>query len=785
MDNQPHCPETSKAIRLVNFLLGLEQIVRTTTLIRDIADYKEVLWLSSIPDKEGCFTQAWRYWENHVDKTEGAFTLQLSALKSLRDALKSALSLEGHISNCQDAINDCQGIDTPVWTDETHIEKIISSCRLALARIRKQCAIEDIQNAAAPISHTAARDNAHPVTNNLLEAIHNRDSDAFSQCINTIFTLRTQHDDLQKVNHKLSILSHSLPQFARSLEQTCNETHWEERIQHINEAWCWAQARDWIEEYVIREDASALEQHIKHIDDEINNVIEELASLNAWSACFSHFNENHRRHMEAWQQSMHQLGLGQGRYAQYHRENAQKHLDQCRKAIPAWVMPLDRIWDTINPAPEMFDVIIVDEASQCGLEALSLFYLAKKIVIIGDDKQIGPETVGKKHAPVHCLMKQYLHDFDFRSMFDLERSLFDHGKILCGKGQITLREHFRCMPEIIRFSNELCYSDTPLIPLRNYRPDRLPPLKNHYVKSGYREGSRNHIINRPEADAIVDEVVRMCGDSQYDGKTMGIVVLQGDAQVKLIEDQLRNKLSTQEIKHRKLVCGTSKHIQGDERDIIFLSLVAAGDKIRSITTKKDERRFNVAASRAKDMMILFHSVQSKDLGQFCLRRKLLEFFENPIPQQIHGTGINRDELERRAAQDSRSIIKPPKPFDSWFEVDVALQLLRRQFNVIPQYPCAGRRIDLVVDGGGARLAIECDGDYWHGEDQFNSDMQRQRQLERCGWEFFRVRESVFYADKESALASLWQKLEERRIFPSPQCEITLLEENVNAPASPP
>ena len=94
-----------------------------------------------------------------------------------------------------------------------------------------------------------------------------------------------------------------------------------------------------------------------------------------------------------------------------------------------------------------------------------------------------------------------------------------------------------------------------------------------------------------------------------------------------------------------------------------------------------------------------------------------------------------------------------------------MEIVRRNFTVQPQYEFAGKRIDLVVEGGGARLAVECDGDKWHGADQYEADMQRQRQLERCGWEFFRVREAVFYANKEVALEKLWQALEERRIFP--------------------
>ncbi|MCG6553354.1 MAG: hypothetical protein L7F77_13595 [Candidatus Magnetominusculus sp. LBB02] len=188
------------------------------------------------------------------------------------------------------------------------------------------------------------------------------------------------------------------------------------------------------------------------------------------------------------------LGQGTGKYATRYRRESQHHLSECLDAIPAWVMPLHRIWDTVEPAPEMFDVIIVDEASQCGLEALPLFYLGKKIIIVGDDKQISPDAVGLERVNVHNLMDDYLHDFAFRDQFHVQSSLFDHAKRLYPTRQITLREHFRCMPEIIRFSNELCYSNT-LIPLRQYGPDRLPPLEYVFVSGGYRDGSKSKTVN--------------------------------------------------------------------------------------------------------------------------------------------------------------------------------------------------------------------------------------------------------------------------------------------------
>ncbi len=317
---------------------------------------------------------------------------------------------------------------------------------------------------------------------------------------------------------------------------------------------------------------------------------------------------------------------------------------------------------------------------------------------------------------------------------------------------------------IIRFSNDLCYSDTPLIPLRQYGLDRLTPLEHFFVDGGYREGKGQRVVNPPEAKAIVDKIVELCNDKRYTGKTIGVIVLQGNSQGNLIEGQLLKQLGAEEIASRRLVCGSPYNFQGDERDIIFISMITAPDEDGHIKEgPTDEKRFNVAMSRGRDQVWLFHSVRSDDLSNAYLRKRLLQFFENKRPQKI--AGIERDDLERRALQDNRVNMKPPDPFDSWFEVDVALELLRKDFNVIPQYKVAGRKIDLVIEGGQSRLAVECDGEFWHSLDDYEKDMLRQRQLERCGWEFFRIRESAFYLDKDNALAPLWPMLKERGIFP--------------------
>lgn len=708
--------------------------------------------------------KAWGFWMGRADKVPGPYALQLTALKSMCNAIEATLQIENLIEKSREAIRCCTAISEPDWSDESQVEKLIASCQLAQVRFRKRLASEKIQSIEASISTIAANSNAHPVSIKLLKSVRDRDLNAFVNASNIIRELQKDRRGLVKVDEYLAKLSRLLPNLTDKLKRTCDELYWDERLQHIEYAWRWAQAQYWIEEYIREEDLPALSKRARQIEDEIHVTIAELASLHAWSFCFSRLKEDHRRHMEAWQQSMRRLGKGTGKHAPRHRREAQHNLNQCREAVPAWVMPLHRVWDTVYPVPGMFDVIIVDEASQCGVEALPLFYLGKKILIVGDDKQISPEAVGLPRDAVHRLMEELLHDFRFTSSFDVESSLFDHGKLRYGTQRITLREHFRCMPEIIRFSNDLCYTDTPLIPLRQYGPDRLPPLQRVFVEDGYREGSNNRAINRPEAEAIVEKIVELCSDDRYSKKNMGVIVLQGDAQARLIESLLLERLGAEEIECRRLVCGNPYSFQGDERDVIFLSMVAApNERIGPLTKAADERRFNVAASRARDQMWLFHSVQLEDLSEKDLRRKLLEFFLNSKPRQV--AGIDKHELERRAKQDNRSVVRPPAPFESWFEVDVALELLRKGYVVTPQFEVAGKRIDLVVEGGHARLAVECDGDHWHGVDLYEEDMQRQRQLERCGWEFFRVRESTFYGDKEATLRELWSMLEERGIQP--------------------
>jgi len=430
-----------------------------------------------------------------------------------------------------------------------------------------------------------------------------------------------------------------------------------------------------------------------------------------------------------------------------------------------------RVAETVTPMPEAFDVAIIDEASQSGPECLFLQYIAKQVVVVGDPEQISPDEVGVARNVVAQLRQRHIADVGVRDAIEPDTSYFGLAKVLYGS-VIRLCEHFRCMPEIIRFSNDLCYATKPLIPLKQHGAGRLePPVVARHVPDGYQDGDRNAVTNPPEARAIVDQIVQCLDDDRYDGKTMGVVCLLGHRQARLIERLLTERVDADEIEERQLICGEPYAFQGDERDVIFLSMVSAvteGRRIGPLAHDRYKRAFNVAASRAKEQMWLFHSVTLNDLSQTCYRHRLLRFFRGdttaqPAPGPMLPDALR--DLESLAKSVRRDREEPPKPFDSWFEVDVFLELTQRGYRVWPQYEVANYHIDLVIEGLDRQLSVECDGDLSHGPERFESDLTRQRMLERCGREFWRVRGSDFYRDRGGCLGELCDRLERMGIVP--------------------
>jgi very-short-patch-repair endonuclease len=324
------------------------------------------------------------------------------------------------------------------------------------------------------------------------------------------------------------------------------------------------------------------------------------------------------------------------------------------------------------------------------------------------------------------------------SLYDLANAMFPGRRIM-------LHEHFRCVEPIIRFSMQF-YTE-PIIPLRIPKTsERLdPPLIDVYVPYG-RKGRGQ--INMAEAEAIVDEIVKIVGDPAYKGRSIGVISLIGTKQAHHIQTQLFARIGEEAYVEHGITCGNPATFQGKERDIMFLSLVECPETQSAKTALLWEQRFNVAFSRARDRMYLFRSVDEAELQPDDLKARAIRHFKAPMET---ATPIVDDLIEL---------------CDSDFERDVFRRLCSLGYRVVPQVRVAGYAIDLVVEGANdRRLAIELDGDKYHTPEQWTDDLVRQRTMERMGWRFWRCWGSSYYLDPDSCIGDLVQTLDSLSIEP--------------------
>lgn len=458
-----------------------------------------------------------------------------------------------------------------------------------------------------------------------------------------------------------------------------------------------------------------------------------------------------RQALQQYAIAVRNIGAGTGTVRTPHfRQQAQDAMKRAVAAVPCWIMPHWRISEALPAEVGLFHLVIIDEASQSDITAFPALMRGEKLLVVGDDKQVSP-TSFLQLAQVNTLANQYLSNVPLRNQMIPPSSIYDLACVAFVADGLCLKEHFRCVEPIIQYSNR--FYGNKLIPLRiPTATERLdPPLIDIFVRDGHRDGRKK--TNLPEAMAIVNEIKMLVADSRFAKKTIGVISMVGQQQSKLIFELLyRDKdVGEEKIIRHQIVCGEPPNFQGNEKEIIFLSMVDDANQLRATAGLAAQQRYNVAASRARDRMYLFRSFQRGDIrNPNCLRAGLLDHFSHPMQQD-----------ERQVAQ-LRDLC------ESDFEEQVFDELVTRHYRVTPQVRSGGNfRIDLVVEGeNNQRLAIECDGDRFHGPGEYFRDLQRQRVLERTGWTFWRCWGSNFYRDREAALISLWAKLEEMNIQPT-------------------
>ncbi|MEJ2888897.1 AAA domain-containing protein [Actinomycetospora aeridis] len=610
-----------------------------------------------------------------------------------------------------------------------------------LARAELDEVLERVQAGVAPARQA-------PELVAVLDALRRRDADAYTDAVLAVETAHAEARDQRRADTLAARLDDAAPGAAALLRAHADEP-WPDREERFEQAWAYARAAARVAQWAAADDAP---DRLADLDVELAGATARLAAAKAWRASLTRITAEQMRALQSHRASVAAVGKGTGRHADRYRAAAREAVEVARDAVPAWVMPIREVLSAVEPRPDAFDVVIVDEASQADLTSLFLLWLAPRVIVVGDDRQCTPADVGGGSLePAFARLETDLPEVPFylRSQFTPRASVFSVFRATFGP-PIRLREHFRSMPEIVGWSSREFYSgpgekDAPLVPLRQFGADRLPPLRATFVPDAAVRGQGSSLANDAEAAALVDAVARCADDPAYAAATFGVVVLQGHGQVELIEGLLRERLPVGEWESRRLRVGVAADFQGDERDVVWLSMVVApGHRLVALTAERYRQAFNVAASRARDQMWLFHSVGVDDLGPSDLRRKLLEHVTAEEPDGSAGAPENRP----APAEVDREHRHPA--FGSLFAQRVFADLSALGFAVVPQVDVHGRVLDLVVTGATGRLAVLCDGDEAR-RPATRADVEAEHDLRRCGWPVVRVAESRYVADPEGAL----------------------------------
>jgi very-short-patch-repair endonuclease len=505
-------------------------------------------------------------------------------------------------------------------------------------------------------------------------------------------------------------------------------------------AWKWRQLTEEIDRRA-RLDEEALTRQLHQRREELRAATASLIDAKAWRAQLARTGLAARAALQGWVDTVRKIGKGHGRRAPELQVRARQLLTDASAAVPVWIMPLGRVAESIDPMRNRFNVVIVDEASQSDVTGLLAWYLGDQVAVVGDHEQVSPSAVGQEVDVAKGLIEHHLDGIPNRHLYDGKTSVYDLAR-QCFGGAIALREHFRSVPEIIGFSDELSYNFE-IRPLRNPSSAPRPHVAEFVVDStlgSLREGKSN----AAEARAAAALLKAMTEDGRYGRSSMGAITLLGDEQAHLIHETARALIDPIELERRRFAVGNPAQFQGDERDVMLLSMVdvpAADGTLRLSETDGLKQRYNVAASRARDQLWLVHSLDpGRDLKPGDLRRRLIEYVRDPLARH-------------------RELAKGTGRAESPFEVAVIECLISAGYAVQPQVSVGNYRIDIVVSDGARQMAIECDGDRYHPAERLGEDMARQAVLERAGWRFIRVRGSRFYRDPDGTMERVFRDLE--------------------------
>lgn len=456
-----------------------------------------------------------------------------------------------------------------------------------------------------------------------------------------------------------------------------------------------------------------------------------------------------------------------------------------QKIKPCFLMSPLSIAQYLDPRSTRFDVIIFDEASQVRPEdAVGALLRGKQVVVIGDSKQLPPTDFFDA-----VLDSPEREPEDFAAAGDMESILNACKRSFPVK---TLRWHYRSRHEsLIAISNQEFYDNRLYVYPSPMQKDERLGLKFVYLPDSVYDRGRSG-VNRIEAGAVAKAVFEHY--RKYPDKSLGVGTFNIKQQEAIQEEieALRKvnpgiDLNAENGNGERFFVKNLETIQGDERDVIFLSIGFGFDSSRKLSLnfgplnrEGGERRLNVLITRAREKCVVFSNFKSRNLvldedSSFGLKslKVFLEFAESgrlPLP------ACSRED------------------FDSPFEETISNFLTEHGCAVHRQIGCAGYRLDLAIPDplhpGRYVLGIECDGKSYHSSRVARDrDRLRQQVLEGLGWKIYRVWSTDWYLhpkeSKEKLLETVKDAVEQAKLQAKSETESEILPAQPFLPSSQP
>ena len=595
----------------------------------------------------------------------------------------------------------------------------------------------------------------------MMTAWESEDLKGYEQEVNRYLLLLRKADLAEERRGYFKEIAQELPLTARNLMQIISEDgsleqEWLSNCQHqIREDFFYLELEHKLSE-ILQQVAGGqdLFEQLQNLQEQRASQVEALVTYRTWYHKSKHLTDEQKSSLSAWRNDLINIGKGQGKNTHRNMDSAIENMKRARDVVPIWIMTQEMAINFFpDPSPGQFDLLIVDEASQCDISMLNLIFRARQSIVVGDENQTSVST-NSNLFPIertNQLLDRYLYSHPFKQQFNINNrtaSIYTLSGVIY-PNIITLMEHFRCRPEIIGWCNEEVYNRQ-IIPLKTATDDRYgTPVEAKYVETQSDKKAR---------PALVEQVVELITGVIKDFEaghlpalpTLGVLCL--DSSNEAHQDLLIQQLAQHALIRRyeevmQLVVGTSRKFQGDERDVMILTSTArhrttATGKIRpprAVTGEEMMRIYNVAASRAKEKSILLHCIHPEAVPMMnpnCYRKKLIEYYQDPY---LYATRSSADPVE---------VLKKVPLQDGGFRRAVGQFLCDAGHtqSLHPQWSTGPYRVDYAVIDQGRKLAICCDDA--QGKSQEEEAIRQQLVLERAGWKFYRIPAMRWHMERE-------------------------------------